>query len=120
MEDDGLGFIRQQANNASDAVSRINDEYANVDLELTCFACPVQIEGKVDGIPMYFRSRWETWEFAMDHNDPVGVTILIDKSGAVFSREGECEGDFSASWMDGVELYSTLKKCIDSYFSEKK
>lgn len=30
---------------------------AEIDVRMTCIACPVQIEGSIDGVPIYFRAR---------------------------------------------------------------
>lgn len=44
--------------------------------EVTCGACPLQIEGSISEHPFYFRARWESWSLGVcvpgPEADPVG------------------------------------------------
>ena len=48
-------------------IETINAAY-DCSLRMTCEACPVQVEGTVDGNGLYFRARWDACRI------PVGVT----------------------------------------------
>jgi hypothetical protein len=41
------------------------DADPDVNIRLTCLASPVQFEGTIDGYPIYFRSRWSSWELTV-------------------------------------------------------
>ena len=47
----------------------------NLQYEVSCGDCPVQIEGTVENHKLYFRSRHSHWAFAIDESDPVGAMI---------------------------------------------
>ena len=54
---------------------------------------PVQGDGKLLGYPLYFRARWDAWEFTVSLNPEVIVDCLLgceDVPG--FFRDGENEG----------------------------
>ena len=40
-------------------------------MKVTCEACPLQIEGTIDGVSFYFRARGESWSIRIGGNDPV-------------------------------------------------
>lgn len=43
----------------------------DIKAEITCGACPLQIEGTINGVPFYFRSRWDRWRIGIG-GEPVG------------------------------------------------
>lgn len=65
----------------SDPIYRLNNEL-HVDLQMTCGAAPVQIEGEVDGFEIYFRSRGSGWSFEVYGRDEHKRT---DESVVLFS-----------------------------------
>src|SRR5258708_2402763 len=71
-----FGEYMQQRDEGFDTVlAAINAEFGT-NLQLTCDACPVLIEGHIDGLTLYFRSRWDSWRLAIagDWNSAVWVT----------------------------------------------
>lgn len=77
---------------------------------MTCEACPVQIEGEVDGLPFYFRARWESWSFTVAAQ-PGGNAI----SGPLaFGLTGEAEdvGGMAGSWMPHSEVWRHIEEGI--------
>lgn len=84
---------------------------------ITCHACPVQIEGEVDGSAFYFRARWEGWSF--------GVASTVDAAVAAgwanaepgsWYAEGDAEGgDFAGSWMKHSEAWRIVEESIAAW-----
>jgi hypothetical protein len=48
----------QQRNQAFDTLLATIKAEFGCELQMTCSACPVQVEGQIDGLALYFRSRW--------------------------------------------------------------
>lgn len=108
---------------------------------MTCHACPVQIEGEVDGHAFYFRARWGAWSFAVSQdkltNDnaadywkmPQDAWGKYPRSQAVsgpfaFETEGDAEGDggFGGSWMPHEEAWRHVRNGVEGFrvVEEKK
>lgn len=99
---------------------------------MTCSACPVQIEGEVDGHAFYFRARWDSWSFGVSRDK------LTPENGASFDEvyrrrdtrhyprsqaiggpyayqvEGDAEGDgeMAGSWMPYSEAWRHIEDSI--------
>lgn len=73
------------------------------ELDMTCTDAPAQIEGTVDGFPVYFRSRHKIWTFVVGQpgEDISGET---SGEGMLFFREGESE----AGWLDQRQAWATV------------
>lgn len=63
----------------------------SIDVTFTCTACPVQAEGIIDGHPIYFRARWQSWSL---------VVGRVGDSGWISSPEWECEAEYGAGLCD--------------------
>lgn len=77
---------------------------------------PVQIEGTVDGVPFYFRARWDIWEFGAGE-DPVDVVVDQGTSGG-FYRSGKYDpvaDGFGASYMDTCIAEQIVVQCADQW-----
>lgn len=62
---------------------------------------PVQADGEVDGLPWYFRARYNHWEFAVSKNpryDPAAVGLRNGPEGWFISRP----------WMAGYDTQARL------------
>lgn len=55
---------------------------ANVRLKMTCWGCPVQIEGEAYGIRVYFRERNGHWTFSTWDGNQTEPTLVA---------QGTCE-----------------------------
>lgn len=67
----------------------------NLQLEVYIYGnYPVQGDGKLLGYPLYFRARWDAWEFTVSLNPDVIVDALLGRGSDVpgFFREGEYDG----------------------------
>ena len=92
----------------------INAEY-NCDLRMTCEACPVQVEGTIDGYGLYFRSRWDSWRLAIAETFEQAVrasrmgdtTFYHESSAGLFA--------FDASWLEPEQLDVALRACLTAY-----
>lgn len=102
---------------ALEAVVEGFNEDEGIAVELTCHAAPVQIEGEMDGHKLYFRSRWETWRFALA--DTLEEAIWANaKSDCHFYRQGSTSEPFSASWLDPEELQTIFMGCVNEFRGE--
>ena len=92
-------------------------EVPGVVWQFTGTAAPVQAEGTIDGIPFYFRSRWDRWTFgvaSLKQPDPV----LVESEGDAFFRtEKYRKYRFSASFMPLNEAKEIIERCILAYIA---
>ena len=87
----------------------------NCKLRITCEACPVQVEGTIDGYGLYFRSRWDSWRLAIA--ETVDQAIAAGRSAdAIFYHES-CAGmaAFDASWLEPEQLDVAMRACLPAY-----
>jgi len=78
-------------------------------------ACPVQGEGKLDGLPIYFRARHDGWSFAIcqkKHDDAVNVA-WGDSPG--WWTECDYGSSFDAGWMSGDHSRLCVMAAIRSW-----
>ena len=77
---------------------------------------PVQVKGSIDGVPFYFRARWDAWEFGVG-DDPIDV--MIDegtRNGFYRSGSYDPEGDgFGASYMPVEAAKRIILECADEF-----
>jgi hypothetical protein len=117
-DDDGLQEFRTYMSKRDEAFAQILtalQEQYDCALEMTCEACPVQIEGTIDGYALYFRSRWDTWRLAiaptLDEAVAAGQTANL-----VFYHEGSVgDSGFDASWLEPEQLEIVLGACLAAY-----
>lgn len=55
---------------------------AYINMEMTCPACPMQYEGKVNGKTAYYRDRHGVWSFEIYDGELFESKLLYEKSGA--------------------------------------
>ncbi|UOF81809.1 hypothetical protein [Caudoviricetes sp.] len=76
-------------------------------MDITCGACPVQIEGEVDGMPYYFRARGNRWTMGLGR-EPVLLPA--------WSYEGSYGvQEFAAGWMGHAHAIWLVRRCIRKY-----
>jgi hypothetical protein len=63
-----------------------------LDTTVTCHGCPLQIEGTLDGLPVYFRFRYGQWWFGVG---PEAVAVAMGYAEG-FQRAGSCDSDEEA------------------------
>lgn len=86
----------------SNILPYLNNEFGT-DLRVYTQACPVQVEGSIDGYSVYFRARWGTSRLEIGgYENPV------------FEKSWKEHGEFDASWLPpekvGQYLYSGLSE----------
>ncbi len=81
---------------------------------ITCHACPVQIEGTVDGMHFYFRARWDAWTFGIGRTDDEAVDATWKPSGRSWCTGGnDASGEaFASSWMPHSEAWKHVEASI--------
>ena len=81
----------------------------DVMLNVSCTACPLQIEGgAANGNYIYFRSRWDNWEFHV-----VARKDDLYSAPPLFFLDGVAET--SGSWMEPSEAHAVLTDCLTKY-----
>ena len=85
-------------------------------MHVTGTEAPVQIKGTIDGVPFYFRARWDTWEFGVG-DDPVDI-VCDEGSGGGFYRAGAYDPareGFGASYMDIRVAEEIILRCAQEF-----
>lgn len=99
---DAIGAVFQVSRDEAEEITKI-DGVENA--TLTCEMCPFQMEGTLDGLPFYFRERWDRWSLSVGE-DPV----MIRRDGTNgFYVEGIFSGDHSADFKKAVEAWRETK-----------
>ena len=73
--------------------------------------CPVQADGRVDGVPFYFRARGNAWSMS------VGQKPIL--SPEWFYKEQYGERPYEAGWMPLDVAKDMISKAVELYLSEK-
>ena len=71
-----------------------------------CGQCPVQAEGKINGLPFYFRSRGASWSLsiaATPDGDPLDDEARF--YGEIYDGENSGDFRFGAEYADAVVLF---------------
>ena len=79
-------------------------------MNVTCSACPVQIEGTIDGVPYYFRARGEHWSMG------IGGDPIVEPKWSRWEKWGD--GPFDAGWMGVGEGVRIAGECIAAWLEE--
>jgi hypothetical protein len=83
---------------------------------------PVQGWGEVDGLPWYFRSRWDSWRFSIAF-DPADNPVKVGW-GEVdgWQKEGVVDGEelFLASWMPLDDAWKIITDAIAEFRESRK
>lgn len=122
-DSDGLDGFREYSRERDRAfkavLDAINNDYG-CDLRMTCEACPVQIEGTIDELHLYFRARWESWSLAIAQTPEQAVRASL-MTDATFYHES-CAGlsAFDASWMEPEQVDKALRACLTAYRQGEK
>jgi hypothetical protein len=74
--------------------------------------CPVQAEGRIGGVPFYFRARGEHWSIGIG-GDVVGKPDW-------YHEEEYPGGEFAAGWMSETEARQFIHDVTERYLSEMR
>lgn len=85
-----------------------------VTAEMTCPACPVQIEGTADGKHFYFRARGEWWRIGF--GDTSQDAVMADAF-----REGPYDegSTYGAGWMPHSEAWRLVLDAVEAWRRER-
>lgn len=89
----------------------------NIHIERLWGHCPVQAFGTVNGMPFYFRARFNSWVFAVaasKHADPVQVAIGVE-DGFCYERTYGHGND--ASFMSHVQARILIASTASYYLN---
>jgi hypothetical protein len=81
-------------------------------------ACPVQGEGNIDGLPLYFRARGDHWSLRIAQHvngDPVSVAWDELRSDPGWWTECPYGEDYAAGWMSGEHSRLCVMAAIRSW-----
>jgi hypothetical protein len=74
-------------------------------MTITCGACPLQIEGTIDGEPYYFRARGEHWSMG------IGGDTVVEPLWSMSGPWGD--GPFAAGYMPEHIGQAIVEKCCE-------
>ena len=78
-------------------------------------ACPVQGEGTVDGLPCYYRSRGEGWQF---HVGPTPGCDPLDQDGWVYQEDPYVWPD--GGWVPSSVSRACILKAVGLYREQRR
>lgn len=87
-----------------------------IEFEITCNACPVQIEGTIDGVPFYFRARGQYWAMGVGGEKPVRVAMGWEEGWSRSEPWGD--GPFAAGWMPHETAFEIVHQVAAEFRSE--
>lgn len=76
-----------------------------LEMEVTCGACPLQIEGTIDGETFYFRARGERWSMG------IGGDVVMSPVWSMSGPWGHTK--FEAGWMPEHIGQAIVEKCCE-------
>lgn len=101
--------IQEQSANTDEVMEQL--KAVGVNLQCTCCTAPVQFEGEVDGLALYFRARGDRWDCAIAPTleDAIGETNLA------YYKESDYGEDYDASWMPHKEALELILGCVQEF-----
>jgi hypothetical protein len=76
-----MGWDEQFAAYNDQVIAALNAKWKSR-LAITCYACPVQVEGPLaDGQHLYFRERWGEWHIGLGATQDEAVTNMSGQGG---------------------------------------
>ena len=79
--------------------------------------CPVQGDGTIDGVPWYFRARFEHWSMSIGP-DPVGISCG-EKHGW-YREEAWGDGEYDAGYMPRDTAKQIIRDCAKKWDQEQR
>src|SRR5262249_54306032 len=92
-------YLQQRYQAMEGVVAAINKDFS-CNLRLTCSACPVQLEGQIDGLVLYFRSRWDVWGLAIADELDSAVRARRQAEARFYHESSAGLRGFDASWLE--------------------
>lgn len=78
--------------------------------KVTCTGFPLQIEGTIDGVPFYFRARYDEWGMGIGGSDP--ASPVMAPAWSMVGPWGE-KGSSDASTMEEAAGIEIVKRCAE-------
>jgi len=106
--------IRDTVDKQSSATDELMAALKDMGVELicTCATAPVQFEGELDGLHLYFRARGEHWDCAIAPT----LDEAVSEENLVYYKESDYGKDaFDASWMPHREALGLILSCVREY-----
>ena len=83
---------------------------SDFELERTCFACPMQYSGKVDGYPLYFRLRHGRWSFTIAEKN----AVWPGDDERFYDRSERCDDKYDGL-MPEDEAIAIIERCVAQF-----
>ncbi len=107
-------ILQQRDDKLEQTLAAVNNDFG-LTLRFTCTACPVQIEGEIDGLTLYFRSRWDAWSLAIAKDVDQAVRAHRQADAAFYHESSAGLNGFDASWLEPVEVDQVLRACLTAF-----
>jgi hypothetical protein len=111
---DFSALLQQRVDELEQTLAAINNDFG-LTLRFTCTACPVQIEGEIDGLTLYFRSRWDSWYLAIAKDLDQAVRVQRQTDAVFYNESSAGLSGFDASWLESEEVDQALRACLSAY-----
>jgi len=95
-------------------LAAINADFGLI-LRFTCTACPVQIEGEIDGLALYFRARWDSWRLEIAVDEQQAVRTSRQEAAAFYHESSAGLSGFEASWLEPAEVDQAVRACLTAF-----
>ncbi len=109
-----VAYMQQRDQAMEGMVAAINAEFG-CELRLTCEACPVQLEGTIDGLTLYFRARWASWRLAIATDLKSAVRATGQAEAAFYHESLDKLGEFEASWLEPTQVNHAVRACLTAF-----
>ena len=93
-------------------------ELEGLEIESLGGYCPCQGEGFIDGLPFYFRARYEYWGMSIA-NFPDQDPIDADLGYGWYREEEWGNGPYQAGYMEPSEALEIIKECVTQFRKER-
>jgi hypothetical protein len=107
-------FLQQRNQEMERVVEAINADF-HAALRLTFDACPVQIEGEIDGLALYFRARWSSWRLAIATDLEQAIKAARQADAVFYHASSAGLSDFEASWLEPAQVDLAVRACLNAF-----
>ncbi len=102
--------VAEQCKGTDELMTTLKD--MGVELRCTCKTAPVQFEGELDGLHLYFRARGNDWDCAIA---PTLDDAIAEENLVYYKESTYGEDDFDASWMPHKDALTLILNCVREY-----
>ncbi len=115
---ESTNYFQQRHAALEQFLDRIAADYG-VTLHATCSACPVEIEGEIDGWVLYFYARWGAWNLSIAADLDHAVRAHRQSDARFYHKSSAGLREFEASWLTPAQVDQVLRACLAAFRAGK-